>query len=419
MEIETQVNQIVQNILADLTTQIRSQVATAIDAKIDEAIKTIDYNTIVKEKLSLSIDSKLKQLPIDTKSIEVALGTRIDNLTKNLAASVEKQSMAIASDAIKGYVNNIDFPQLCQSTLMTAIKTVQLSFPANSIPAIAINRDNLVLSGDNIQGGIIANFGSTGIDDKATDCRLSIFDDITVVENNLITKDLTVKGSTTIEGDLIVTGRVPETSAMFISVVASAADAVKRDVTVFDKFSNVVFDKIKNNGLDLTKLTFNQQTVIDGNNLGTFIVNSNLQKVGLLKELQVQGESFLSQTLYVTDTRVGINTIEPTKALNVWDQEVEIAFGKQTSNTAVIETPRNQSLILSSNGKNNIELKPDGSIAVHALAIGSMKFSVDTKPPSYDATKGTVVFNSNPSVGGPMGWVSLGDARWANFGIID
>jgi len=29
------------------------------------------------------------------------------------------------------------------------------------------------------------------------------------------------------------------------------------------------------------------------------------------------------------------------------------------------------------------------------------------------------VFNSNPSLGGPLGWVSLGDARWANFGIID
>jgi len=29
------------------------------------------------------------------------------------------------------------------------------------------------------------------------------------------------------------------------------------------------------------------------------------------------------------------------------------------------------------------------------------------------------VFNANPTLGGPLGWVSLGDARWANFGLVD
>ena len=40
-------------------------------------------------------------------------------------------------------------------------------------------------------------------------------------------------------------------------------------------------------------------------------------------------------------------------------------------------------------------------------------------PPTDDQPMGTIVFNSNPSLGGPLGWVSLGGARWANFGIID
>jgi hypothetical protein len=144
-----------------------------------------------------------------------------------------------------------------------------------------------------------------------------------------------------------------------------------------------------------------------------------LQTVGQLKELQVQGESLLSQTLYTTNKRVGINTIEPAQALSVWDQEIEIGFGKKENNTAVIGTPRSQTLIVGSNGKNNLTLTPDGATTVNRINMGSMSFTVGDMPPGDNQPRGAIVFNSNPSLGGPLGWVSLGDARWANFGVID
>ena len=270
-----------------------------------------------------------------------------------------------------------------------------------------------------ITGGIITKFGSTGIDDQATACQVTIMDDVTVVENNLLTRDLTVKGTTTIEGDLNVTGTVPESSPLFKNVVEAATNNIATNQSLLTSFAGKVVSQIKQDGLDLTKILVNGQTAIDGSNLGPSITYSSLQHVGTLSELQVSGETLLSQTLYTTGKRVGINTIEPTQALTLWDQEIEFGFGKQTNGVGIIETPRNHTFILSTNGKNNLTLTPDGATTVNKINMGTMSFSVDDKPPSDNQPKGSVVFNSNPSLGGPLGWVSLGDAKWANFGIID
>jgi hypothetical protein len=116
---------------------------------------------------------------------------------------------------------------------------------------------------------------------------------------------------------------------------------------------------------------------------------------------------------------VGINTMDPSTALSIWDEEIELGLGKISLNTAQFGTRRDHDLILSSNSKNNVTLKSDGSTEIVQLKLGNMQFLTRPAPPSDNMPKGTVVFNENPSLGGPLGWVSLGDARWANFGIID
>jgi hypothetical protein len=246
-------------------------------------------------------------------------------------------------------------------------------------------------------------------------------DEATVAENNFITKDLTVKGTAVVEGDLVVTGSIPENSPMYVKIINNVTNNVRSslDQNVFKGYADLVFSQIKENGLDLNKITMGGQEVVSGSNLSNSITYSNLQHVGVLRDLQTSGESLLSQTLYTTNKRVGINTIEPSQALSLWDQEIEIGFGKQSSNTAVIETPRNQRLVLSSNGRNNIILESDGSVEVQTLKVGSMTITTSATPPSTNQPKGSIVLNENPTLGGPMGWVSLGDARWANFGVID
>jgi len=419
MDIDTHVNSIVQGIVTQITSQVQTQAMAAITQKIDEVVGALDYTEVLTSLLSQKLDIHLSKLPIDTGSIQTELTSRVDTLAQNLSATVQAQSLRLIEDSVNTQIRQIDFNGLFQSSIVNALQNQSVTFPDSSIKHTALDLTELRLSGSQIEGGIVQQFGSTGIDDKATTCQLSIFDDITVVENNLLTKDLTVKGTATIEGDLNVTGTMPETSPLFQNVVAAATRSVCANSETFDTFLNNTLARIKTDGVDLNQITIGGQVAIDGNSLGGFIVNSNLQKVGQLKELQVAGESLLSDTLYTTQRRVGVNTIEPAQALSVWDQEIEVGIGKQSTNVAILGTPRSQTLIVSSNGKNNITLTPDGATAVNQLSIGSIMISASDSPPSSNQPRGAIVFNSMPSLGGPLGWVSLGDARWANFGIID
>jgi hypothetical protein len=421
MDIDQHVNQIVQNLVAEITTKVQQQAAAAVDAKISEILSAIDTTAVLAEQLNRKIEERLSRLPIDAKTIQAELTTRVNTLATDLATQVQSKSIQIATDTIQQQVNAVNFKELCQSALIATIQANKFVFPNESVPASAIDTSNLRLSGENIVGGIIKNFGSTGIDDKATACQLSIFDDVTVVENNLLIKDLTVKGTATIEGDLVVTGRVPEDSGMFVNLVDSVSLRVKNGLNhdVFSGFSDLVFKQIRENGLDLSKITLNGTEIVNGGNLSNNITFSNLQRVGTLAELRVGGESLLSQTLYTTNKRVGINTVEPAHALSIWDQEIEFGFSKRETNVAVFETPRNQQLIISTNGKNNLTLMPTGGVSVDKISIGATTLTSASVPPNYDAAHGTIVFNSSPSIGGPLGWISLGGARWANFGFID
>lgn len=421
MDLDTHVNSIVQNIISEITTKVQLQVAAQIDQKISEIINNLDANSILSQQLGQKLDAKISQLPIDTKSIEAQLISKLDNLSSTLSTNIQNQSMAIVNDTINEQVGRINFQQLCQSALMSVIQNQTFQYPTASIPGIAIDTTTLNISGDIINGGIIKNFGSTGIDDKAQNCQLTIMDDITVVENNLLTKDLTVKGTVNIEGDLNVTGTVAENSPFYVNLVNTTTNNVRTslDKTVFKNYSDMVFQQIRDQGVDLNRILLNGQEIVNGGALSNTISISNLQKVGELKELQVAGETFLSGTLYTTTQRVGVNTIEPAQALSIWDQEIEIGFGKQTSNTGIIGTPRPHTLVLSSNGKNNLVLNTDGSISANQINMGLVTITSSSTPPSDDRPIASIVFNSNPTLGGPLGWVSLGGARWANFGVID
>ena len=420
MDINDNVNSIVQSIVDQITTQVQSQAIATIERKIEEVVANIDYTSMLSNLLSEKLDRKITQLPISTNAVEKELTSRVAAMTQNLSDQINATALKTTQESINQQLNTIDFTALFQATILGAIQSKSLAFPDASIPGSAIVVNDLRLTGDNINSGIVTNFGSTGIDDKATACQVTIMDDVTVVENNLLTKDLTVKGTTTIEGDLNVTGVMHETSPMFRQFVVAATNNVRTslDKSLFDTYSATVFDKIRTNGLDLTKITLNGQTVVDGGMLSNSITISNLQKVGVLNELQVLGESLLGETLYVTKNRVGINTIEPTQTLTLWDQEVEFGISKQSKDTAVMGMPRKQTLIISSNGKTNLSILPDGTVSADTIRIGTVTLTSGSTP-SNDQPIGTIVFNANPTMGGPLGWVSLGKARWANFGLVD
>lgn len=405
-----------------LTQQILQQVQSKVDDALRTAIKEQLYNIDIQARVDAAADAAAKlaveKYQPDTANIE----QQINSAAKVIIDSIQANAKNNVESTIRDRIANVDFDRLATQSINGHLdsKLKDYAFPANSIPASAIKFDTAI-SGDAIEGGIVKNFGSTGIDDKATDCRLTILDDHTVFENNLLAAGLTVKGPTVLEGDVTIKGTIPESSPGFISIVNAAKSRLQAEIgtDMFVQYRDLVFEKIRADGIDLNKITLNGADVIVGNALTANITESNLQKVGVLKELQVKGESLFNNSVYIADKRMGINTIEPGATLSIWDEEVEIQISKKRKDTAFIGSPRYQTVILSSNNKENLTLNTDGSVSVQTLNIGRMQFGTAASAPSHEAPKGTVLFNENPSLGGPLGWVSLGDARWANFGIID
>lgn len=419
MDLNDHLAKVIEGLVADITANVLIRVDSVIASSINGRLSNYDYSSHVQQAAAAAFEKKVSEYTIDSKKLETRIVEKINDTIQQVKTTTE----TLVNQAVADKVASIDFNRAMRDGVSTIIsdRLQEFVFPTNSINADAIQLSNLRITGDNINGGIITNFSSTGIDDRATNVALTILDNATVVENNLLTKDLTVQGIMTINGDFVVNGNVPAESQFFQQLVTNTSSEVRNrlDSTLFTSYSNLIFDRLRNDGIDLSRITINGTEVIKDNALGSAVVSSNLQKLGILKELQVSGESLFAETLYVTPKRVGINTIEPSAALSIWDEEIEILAMKRQKDTGSFGTPRNQRLILTSNGKDNVTLESDGSTTINDLRIGSMRFTSDSKPPNYVSERGHVVWNNNPNPGGPLGWICLGSSNWANFGIID
>lgn len=419
MDLNEHISKIVDGIVGEITDNVSTRVDKLIVDAITSRLESFDYNTHVQNAANAALDKKAAQFTIDSKKLEKRIADRINETINEAQTSTAELVNKMVAERIEKVNVNQAVTDATAALIVDRLRDI--TFPENSINPSALKLDELIITGDNIKGGLIENFSSTGIDDRATTVALTILDDATVVENNLLTKDLTVEGLVSINGNLSINGEVDKECVFYTNLISETTTSALSNMNrgLFDSFSSLVFDKIKNDGLDLNKIQLNGNDVITDNRLGSTIINSNLQHLGVLKELQVSGESLLAETLYVTPKRVGINTIEPSGALAIWDQEIEIVASKKSADVGSFGTPRKQRLILTANGKENIVLDTDGSAVINELRIGPMKFTSAAEPPNYVSQRGHVVWNTNPNPGGPMGWICLGAANWANFGIID
>lgn len=419
MDLNEHVGKIVEGLLDQISANVLARVDELISTTISDRLLNYNYEAHIQSAATKALDRKAAEYTIDSKRLEKRITDRIELVLQDTQATTSD----LINSKIAAKVEKVNFNQMFMDTMSGVIaeRLKDFEFPKNSINAEAIKIDNLKLSGNNICGGLIENFSSVGIDDRATGVAITVLDNATVIENNLYTQDLTVEGTAVINGNLSITGSIDKDTEFFQDLIHQTTSSTLSNLntSLFDNYSSLIFNKIKTEGINLNKILLNDKQVLTENELGSTIINSNLQKVGLLKELQVTGETLLAETLYVTPKRVGINTIEPSGALSIWDQEVEIVATKKSADTASFGTPRQQKMVLTSNGKDNIVLDPNGSTTINDLRIGTMRFTSSAQPPNYVSERGHVVWNSNPNTGGPMGWICLGAANWANFGIID
>jgi len=415
---DTKLDDVVGSLIAEVQAKLNTQIERTIVDHVRKTLDTFDFEGKINLLTSLKIDNKIGDFELRPELVEAKLQAAADIMIEQLNRHAKSQ---ITSD-IAGKINSIDFDQSMTNAIAQQIEARlgTLTFPDNSVPFAAIVNDQIVLNGNQIRGGIITEFGSTGIDDRSTGVALTILDEHTIVENNLVALSADIKGSLKVEGDLVLRGALPTDSQAFKDIVENATNSVlgSMDLNLFGNYKDLIFAEILEKGIDVPKITVNGAEVIVDNQIGNRITESNLQKLGQVRDLQTRGETFLSDSLYVSAKRVGINTIEPGYALTVWDQEIEIAVSKQSQNVGMIGTPRNQELILSSNNKHNLVCRPDGTVRIEKLTVGDVQMISSPGVPKNDLPRGTIVWNSSIALNEPVGWVSLGGAKYAQFGII-
>ena len=419
MDLNEHLGKIVEGLIADITANVMIRVDSVISNAINSRLASYDYGTHIQEAASAAFERKVAEYTVDNKKLE----NRIVDKIKSTIDETQTQTKDLIQNYVTQSLLTVNISKAVTDSVGTLLsdRIAEYSFPPNSIDPSAIRLRDLTITGDNVRGGLIENFSSTGIDDRATGVCLTLFDETTVIENKLLTKDCTVAGDLSVNGNLLINGTVPEDGDFFRNLVSKATTGTinSLDDTLFANYSQTVFNKIISQGLDLNQINLNGKQVLTHDRLGTSIVHSNLKSLGELNDLTVKGESLFAQTLYVGPKRVGVNTIEPSAAFTVWDEEVEIVAKKKAKDTGVLGTTRQQKLVLTSNGKDNVTLNDDGSTEINHLKIGSMQFTTSNTPPNFQSERCHVVWNTNPNPGGPLGWICLGGANWANFGIID
>lgn len=260
---------------------------------------------------------------------------------------------------------------------------------------------------------LLEGFSSTGIDDKATACQLTIMDDATVIENTLTARSANFVESVTVK-DLAVTGSINTDNRSWNTL---AADISAKTLTQLDqdwkhRLVVQVADEIKTNGIDFNNVKVDGYPLISGAELARTVTQSSLRKVGRLQDLIVDGETSLNETVVVVKKRMGINTEQPDSALNVWDEEVSISAGKYKNQEAYFGTNRDQALNIGVNKLPHITIGTDGITSIKKLRVAQYLIGHGISVPGYAGTKGDLVFNVNPVPNSAFAWVCLGGHNW-------
>lgn len=422
MDFNEQLQPIIAGMINDLKGSMQQELKEKLSSEIVRTLATTELTGLVNSLITQQVQARLDKFDF-AKANESELNKIVQQVTNQLSKSLGDSAGAQISAHVKAKLAQLDLQETIQAVIKSSLSSslTDGTFPQNSINHTSINFEGFKFSGDAVQGGIIAQFGSTGIEDRATKVALTLMDQASAFEGPIWAPSALIKGDVVIDGTLTVNGDIATDTPVFVKLVNHASQAVKADLNteLFAGFSNTIFDKIQAEGIDLDKVTQNGKEVVSGNRLGYHITDTNIQRLGVVNDLQTSGENLFVDTLYVTNRRVGVNTMDPTWALTIWDEEVEIAFSKHSQDTAYINSPRNQRLILGSNNKQNLTLNPDGSVEVDNLRVGNVPMSSASAIPNYDTISGTIVWNESPAPGAPIGWVCLGGARWAKFGMIE
>ena len=254
----------------------------------------------------------------------------------------------------------------------------------------------------------------TGLVDKGNKTELTILDKAVIVENELFATNITTVEKFKTK-DLIVTGDINIDGSCWKQLSAN----IQQDT--YNQFVNDaeeslvdrVLSKAKNNTIDFSNITINGKALVTNNILSDTITESSLSTVGELESLIVAGSAEINKCLHVNNNRVGINTDMPNMALSIWDEEVEISFGKLKQKVAYIGSSRIQELHIGINRVGSLIIESDGLVTINQLRVGKNRISHSADLPGYKGSKGDIVFNTDVSKDNPIfAWICIGSFNW-------
>jgi hypothetical protein len=367
--------------IPDIVRTIENGVKTIFDqGKIPGIEKYIEANTI-KQTIDSSVQSMIQQT-IDTLLVDPVWLKKIETLTNQAMASKIVQQLSALD------LNSIVSTEVDQS----------------------FNRWHQTL---------IKDFKTNGIEDTAINTELSVSDGLVTINNTASARDFYADNTTVTNvlttQNLIVKGSINTDNNSWNELVDKVSNSTLLKINSDWKSILVeqVLDLSKTQGIDFESITLDGQPLVTGNILNSKITQTNIQSLGTLSSLAVNGPVQFGSTFAIKGNRIGINTDSPDMALCVWDEEVSVKFGKLAKNSAYLGTGRKQKLTIGIDGSSHIELDSESLLTtLKQLRIDRFRIGHATDVPGFSGTRGDIMFNSDPKPGSPFAWQCVGGFKW-------
>jgi len=410
----------------DYPTTYKNFTSTGIDDRSNSVQLSILDNNVVVEKNLVAKNITLQE------NIDVAGRVKAKNISITESALFHQGALVLGKFSTQGE-NEFKGPT-------KFLNSVDVTFNDGQIPHGAINWSGFKIPQAQVQSGKIENFNSTGIQDSAEKTELNVSKNLVSVNNKLTsesldTLSLTVSGQSNLKDidseiinaqtitigqamvgkDLHVGGNVTVQNDLDVKGKITLPDNVKNDLVLYMN-EKIKLDNIIPEG---GSLTIGKRVVLEEQSLGSTVIDSNLRKVGTLRELVVAGETSLASSVYFSTLgRVGVNTDEPTMPLDVWDDGVQVTIGKNKAKTGWVGTGRDHALELGVNREPKITITPSATIIKNPV-LNDRTYTQGPDIPGINGAPGDIHWNTSPKLGKPVGWVCLGNTRWAKFGEIE
>lgn len=409
---------------------IEKQVSDTVNTQVLAVLTSDDWIQPLEQKiLSYTQDRILSKFANATAMPEIVQAVKdsvtmlfdqghVPGIAEFVDAAVIKQATDVAvTQLVNKAIQDLSQTQAWQTQMQTLIHQTVVQETLTHLGSIDLGpaiKQHVDANMQKFTDTILKNFASTGISDLASQCELTVMDGAVVAENSLTSKNLQVIDAAEIQ-HLVVTGSINTDNQSWSALSADISQRTLDALTDSWQATLVkqVATHIQAQGIEFEHVLLGGETLLHQGKLCRAITDSNIQSVGTLRTLQVQGEaSFNKNTMHVLNKRVGVNTDTPEKALSVWDEEVSIVIGKHQSNQAYVGTNRDQGLVIGTNRLPQIEISADGLTAVRRLQVGAYKIGHDTRVPGWSGTRGDIIFNTDPGPDLVFAWQCLGGLRW-------